>query len=116
MSNKLTKQQKRALRVRKNIHGTEQRPRLCVTTSAKNIYAQLIDDDAGKTLMSGSSLVTPGADGLKPVEVASEVGKLFGQKAVELKVESIVFDRGGRKFHGRVKAFADGVREAGVKF
>lgn len=105
----------RALRVRKNMHGTAERPRLCVTRSAKQIYAQLIDDDAGKTFCMASSLAAA-KEGKSPVEVAKEVGKQLAEKAAGLSIKEVVFDRGMRKFHGRLKSLADAAREAGLQF
>jgi large subunit ribosomal protein L18 len=105
--------------VRGKIHGTAAIPRLRVTRSNANIYAQVIDDDAGKTLASASSLSAgfkaEGKNGAT-VEGAALVGKLVGEAAKEAKVSTVVFDRGGHLFHGRVKALADAAREAGLQF
>jgi len=112
MLKKKVKKIRRHKRVRAKIKGTNKIPRLCVFRSIKHIYAQLIDDDKGKTLASADDA---GIKGSK-VEIAEEVGKLIAQKASEKKIEKIVFDRAGYKYHGRVKSLAEGAREAGLKF
>lgn len=110
---------RRQRRVRGKIHGTAECPRLRVTRSGSHIYAQIIDDDAGKTLASASSLSPEfkkdGKNGAN-VEGAELVGKLVGQAAKQAKISQVVFDRGGHLYHGRVKALADGAREAGLQF
>lgn len=103
------------LRIRKAVVGTAQRPRLSVFRSNLSIYCQLIDDKAGHTLLAASSRDT-GVDKGTKVEQARQVGKLLAEKAVAAKIESVVFDRGGYLYHGRVKALADGAREGGLKF
>ena len=107
---------KRHLRVRAKISGTAERPRLNVFRSAKHIYAQLIDDVAGVTLVSASTMDKDfdGYGGNK--EAAREVGKMIAQKAAEKGITNVVFDRGGYIFHGRVKELAEGAREGGLKF
>lgn len=109
--------QKRHLRLRKKVKGTADRPRLCVYRSLKNIYAQIIDDDKGVTLVSASTL-DPAFDkkygGNK--EAALEVGKLIASRALEKGIKSVVFDRGGYLYHGRVASLADGAREGGLEF
>ena len=104
-------------RIRKIIKGTAQRPRLSVFRSNKQIYAQLVDDLSGKTLLSASSCDkgAAAAEGAK-VEQAKVVGKLLAEKAVAAGVTEVVFDRGGYLYHGRVKSLADGAREGGLKF
>ncbi len=108
-------------RVRKQIHGSTDRPRLSVFKSSKHIYAQIIDDVNMNTLVSASSL-TPqvidslGKDSSGKIDVASAVGKLLGELAVEKGIKKVSFDRGGYPFHGRVKSLADAAREAGLKF
>lgn len=107
------------VRVRKKISGTGERPRLCVFRSAKHIYAQVIDDVTGTTLVSASTLDEAVKGKLKYTgnkEAAHEVGKLVGNKAVEKGIKKVVFDRGGYLYHGRVKELADGAREAGLEF
>jgi len=101
-------------RVREKIRGTAARPRLAVYRSLAQIYAQLIDDDAGKTLASASSLDTKDSKAKKS-ERAKAVGTSLGAKAKTAGIKEAVFDRGGYRYHGRVKALADGVRAAGVK-
>ena len=107
---------RRHLRVRKKVTGTAERPRLVVFRSLKHISAQLVDDVAGKTL-AGASWVAlkKGFKGTK-TEQAAEVGKLVAAAAKKAGVETVVFDRGGYLYHGRVKALADGAREGGLKF
>ena len=109
-----SKREARHLRIRQTIVGTASQPRLCVFRSNKAIYAQIIDDQAGKTLCSASSL----EDGIKgtKTEAATQVGALVAKRALDLKIENVVFDRGGYLYHGRVKALADGARQAGLKF
>jgi large subunit ribosomal protein L18 len=111
------KKAKRALRhnrVRSKVSGTAQRPRLSVFRANDHIYAQLIDDSAGKTLAAASSLEIKAKD--KKASIAAEVGKIIANKAKEINISSVVFDRGGFAYHGRVKALADGAREGGLKF
>jgi large subunit ribosomal protein L18 len=109
------RRQRRHRRVRGKVHGSANRPRLCVFRSSKGIYAQLIDDDAGVTLASASTLNLGGTTGTKS-EKAAEVGKLVAQRAREAGIAAVVFDRGGYLYHGRVKALADGAREGGLEF
>ena len=110
--------QKRRWRIRKKVRGTAERPRLSVRFTNKHIYAQCIDDVEGKTLVYLSSLSKDVADAKlhANVEGAAELGKRFGEKAKSSGVERVVFDRGGRLYHGCVKAFADATREAGLEF
>ena len=98
------------------MRGTKDRPRLFVFRSNQHIYTQLIDDEKAKVLMSASDKDLKSKKGEKKSEIAKEVGKLIAKKALEGKIEKVVFDRGGILFHGRVKAVADGAREAGLKF
>ncbi len=111
--NKLRK--KRHQRVRNKISGTAERPRLNVFRSNTNIYAQIIDDVAGVTLVSASTLDESIGEGTK-VEQAAEVGKLVAERAKEANIEQVVFDRGGYVYHGRVEALATAAREAGLQF
>jgi large subunit ribosomal protein L18 len=110
---------RRQTRVRAKISGTTQIPRLRVTRSNANIYAQLIDDTTGRTLVSASSLDADfkksGKNGAT-VAGATEVGEIVGKRAKDAKIAKVVFDRGGRIYHGRVKALADGARSAGLEF
>lgn len=109
--------QKRHARVRKNISGTTARPRLNVYRSNKNIYAQLIDDTQGVTAVSASSQDKEfGLDITSNVDAAKRVGELIAKRAIDKGFKSIVFDRGGYLYHGRVKALAEAAREAGLEF
>ena len=106
-------------RIRKKIDGTAARPRLCVRRSLNHIYAQIIDDTSGKSLLLLSSLspeLKPSIEGKNKVEASKELGKLVAKKAQEAGIKNVVFDRGGNLFHGRVKAVADAAREAGLEF
>ena len=112
----LPKQERRKrihTRIRARIMGTKERPRLCVFKSANHMYAQLIDDDNAKVIQMISDVKMKKG---KKVEQAMEVGKLIAKAALAKKIDKVVFDRGGFVFHGRVKAVADGAREAGLKF
>lgn len=109
------KRRARHKRIRARILGTTGRPRLCVFRSGKHIYAQLIDDEKNKTILAVSDLKFKENRGTK-IEKAKKVGKLIAEKAKDLKIEKIVFDRGGYKYHGRVKAVAEGARDGGLKF
>lgn len=103
-------------RARKRIHGTAERPRLAVFRSNRHIYAQVIDDDAGTTLASASTLEGDLRGKGLTVESAAEVGRLVGARAKDAGVDTVVFDRGGFAFHGRIKALADAARDAGLDF
>lgn len=106
-------------RVRKTVVGTAARPRLNVYRSLDNIYAQIIDDDLGHTLLSASTLdkeIRPQCDGLKKSDAAKVVGKVLAERALAQGVKQVVFDRGGYQYHGRVKALAEAAREAGLEF
>lgn len=110
---------KRKKRIRKKLMGTGNRPRLCVFRSAKHIYAQVIDDTLGQTLVAASSLektVRENSESKNKLNAANAVGKIIGQRAMEKGVKKIVFDRNGFLYHGRIKAVSDGAREAGLKF
>ena len=106
MLEKQIKRQRRHRRVRAKISGTIKVPRLCIFRSNKYIYAQLIDDERGKTLALAKGKLSE----------AEKIGKEIAQKAAVKKINKVVFDRGGYKYHGRVKALADGAREGGLKF
>lgn len=116
MLEKKEKRNRRHKRVRGKIEGSAKAPRLCVFRSNQHIYAQLIDDQKKKTLgqASDSKMVQKGKK--SKIETAKEVGKMIAQKAKELKIEKVVFDRAGYKYHGRVKSLAEGAREEGLKF
>ena len=116
--NKIERRLKIKKRIRKNLSGTAQKPRLSVFRSNKGIYIQLVDDIAGKTLLSVSSRmkeVSEQKSGNK-TEQAQAVGKLAAEKCKEAGITEVVFDRNGYLYHGRVKALADAVREGGLKF
>jgi large subunit ribosomal protein L18 len=105
--------------VRKRVVGTEGRPRLSVFRSANHIYAQVIDDAQGATLVAASTLspeIATQRDGKKKTELAGLVGKLIAEKCLARQIERVVFDRNGFIYHGRVKAVADGAREGGLQF
>ena len=112
---------KRHRRIRKKLQGTAERPRLVVFRSLKNIEGQVVDDDSSRTIVGLSTLAEElrgfKAESRNPrVEAAREAGKLLAKKAKDAGVEQVVFDRGGYKYHGRVKAFAEGAREGGLDF
>jgi large subunit ribosomal protein L18 len=110
---------RRHVRVRKNLSGTSERPRLNIFKSLSGIYAQVIDDQAGRTLLSASTVdgeLREKVKGLKKSEQAKLVGQTLAQRAKEKGIDSVVFDRGGYRYIGRVKAFADGAREGGLQF
>jgi large subunit ribosomal protein L18 len=106
---------RRHVRVRKKVTGTTGRPRLVVTRSSRHVFVQVIDDVAGRTLASASTMEADlrGLEGDK-TDKARRVGELVGRRAKDAGVESVVFDRGGNRYHGRVAAVADGAREAGL--
>jgi len=110
---------RRHIRVRKTLAGTPERPRLAVFRSLNHIYAQIIDDQAGQTMVAASDLeadVRKGHDGKKKSDVASLVGESVAKKAKEQGITSVVFDRGGFKYQGRVKALAEAARKGGLSF
>jgi len=113
MISKNERRNKIKARIRGRISGTPQRPRLCVFRSNKQIYAQVIDDTASNTLVAASSKgITEGTKS----EIAAKVGELVAKKALEAGIDTVVFDRNGFLFHGRVKSLADGARKGGLKF
>lgn len=109
------KRLKRRRRVRAKVRGTAQRPRISVFRSNRGVFAQLIDDDAGRTLTS-VNWTEPELRELAPMEQAQRAGALLAQRAKEAGVGNVVFDRGGYRFHGRVRALAQGAREGGLAF
>jgi large subunit ribosomal protein L18 len=114
---KRTALRRRHARLRKRLHGTAQRPRLAVYRSNVGIYAQLIDDLAGRTLAAASHLDHRAAKvGGGKAGMAAAVGRLLAERARQVGVEQVVFDRGGNRYHGRVKALADAARQAGLRF
>jgi large subunit ribosomal protein L18 len=116
MAMQIVGRERRKLRIRNKVSGTSERPRLTVFRSAKHIYAQVIDDTTGKTLVSTSTTTKGfGVDGDKTAE-AKAIGIAIAKAAVEQGIEKVVFDRNGYIYHGRVKALADGAREGGLNF
>lgn len=109
---------RRHARVRKKVHGTGERPRLNVFRSLSDIYAQVIDDESGSTLVSASTIdheLRPKMEGLKKTEQANLVGKTLAKRAKEKGIKEVIFDRSGYRYIGRVKALADGAREGGMQ-
>jgi large subunit ribosomal protein L18 len=104
---------KKKIRIRKTVNGTEERPRLCVFRSGKHIYAQIINDVAGHTLVSVSSV---GKDDKAGIEMAKTIGMEVAKAASTKNIKSVVFDRNGYLYHGRVKSLAEGAREGGLNF
>lgn len=117
---KIVKRERRKLRVRRNVSGTLERPRLSVFRSHRNIYAQLIDDVAGKTLVAASTMEKPLRDKLGTAggnkAAAQEVGMTLAAKAGQAGIKKAVFDRNGYKYHGRIKQLADAARKGGLQF
>ncbi len=110
---------RRHMRVRRKVWGTAERPRLCVFRSLNHIYAQVVDDDLGQTLVAASTLdqeIRSEVEGKGKTEVAQLVGKLVAERAVSKGIPKVAFDRGGYKYHGRVKALAEAAREVGLVF
>lgn len=118
MTNRDTKKKegraKRHLRIRARLKGTSEKPRLCVFRSGKHIYAQLIDDDKGSTLVAASDARSKKSK--KGLAAAQDVGEELAKKALEKGISAVVFDRAGYKYHGRVKTLAEGARRGGLKF
>jgi len=115
--NRNEKRQKRHSRVRLNVQGTPAKPRLNVFRSGKHIYAQIIDDMSGNTLVSASTLDKDASlENTNNMEAAKYVGEMVAKKALDKNINEVVFDRGGYLYHGRVKALAESAREAGLKF
>jgi large subunit ribosomal protein L18 len=114
---KAVARKRRHIRVRKRVNGTAERPRLVITRSNRHIVAQVVNDKLGHTLASASTLEAGlrSADGTK-TDLSRQVGKLVGERAKAAGVDTVVFDRAGYKFHGRVAAVAEGAREAGLEF
>ena len=116
LNDKDRKRLKRKIHIRKRLHGTAERPRMTVTRSNCNLYMQIIDDDAGKTLASISTLEKEFAS-LKPnTDGAAKLGEEFGKRILDKNIKTVVFDRNGYLYHGVVKALAGGARKAGVEF
>lgn len=113
---KVARRAKIKRRIRKKLTGTKALPRLTVYRSNKQIYAQIINDEEGVTIVSASSQGVKECEGLPKVEQAKIVGKILAEKALKANVEEVKFDRNGYLYHGRVKSLADGAREGGLKF
>ncbi len=114
-----TTRQRLHARVRRKVSGTAERPRLCVYRSLSHIYAQVVDDNLGRTIISASTLepgVRSEVKGEKKVAAAALIGKIVASRAIERGIAGVVFDRGGYKYHGRVKALAEAAREGGLVF
>lgn len=107
---------KRHRRVRKTVSGTTDRPRLCVYRSNRHIIAQLVDDSTGTVLLGTTDMSLKEGKGKNKTDLAKEVGKKLAEQAKAKKITKVVFDRGGRLYHGRVKALAEGAREGGLTF
>ena len=116
--NRKAERVKRHLRLRKKVYGTEARPRLCVNKSIRHIYAQVIDDDAGRSLVAASTLDKDlrGKVSGSNKATAEQVGQLLAQRAVEKKIEAVVFDRGGHPYHGVITTLAEACRKGGLRF
>ena len=112
---KQTARLKKKLKIRKKVSGDTVKPRLCIFRSAKHIYAQIIDDVKGTTIVSASTLDIDGLKGANR-ETAQKIGEAIAKRAIEKKIKSVVFDRNGYLYHGRVKSLADGARAAGLEF
>ncbi len=115
----LRERRHRRARERHNLRGTPERPRLNVFRSTRHIFAQIIDDSQGRTLVAASTLdddIRAQAAKLKKVQEAEAVGKLIAERALAKGIKQVVFDRGGARYHGKVKALADAAREAGLQF
>jgi len=115
-NSKKEQREKRHRKVRAKIYGTKNRPRLCIFKSNKHIYAQIINDDKGFTLVFTSDLEVKDSKKDKKIDLAQKVGKLIANKAKDKKITKVVFDRGGFKYHGRIKTLADEARKQGLQF
>jgi large subunit ribosomal protein L18 len=117
---KVDRWRKKKASIRQRVIGTPERPRLTIYRSAKHVYAQIIDDTNGKTLVSVSTISKDLREKLKevkkPMDICKIVGKAAAQRALEKQIQTVVYDRNGYLYHGRVKAVADGAREGGLKF
>ena len=117
--NRSQARKRRHVRVRRKVHGTTERPRLNVYRSINHIYAQVIDDTVGHTLVSASTLdkqIQADTESSSPLDIAKVVGRIVAERAKEKGIEKVVFDRGGYAYHGKIKALADASREAGLEF
>jgi len=113
---KLIGRQRRHQRIKKKLMGTATRPRLCVFRGNRHLYVQIIDDTKGRVLFGISSVGAKGLKDMKKIEAAAEIGKRIAKLALENGIKEVAFDRAGYKYHGRVKAVAEGAREAGLEF
>jgi large subunit ribosomal protein L18 len=107
---------RRKSRIRKKVSGTAERPRLSVFRSARHVYAQVIDDITGRTLVAASSFERDAQKTSANVVACAEIGKVLAQRCIDKKITMVVFDKNGNKYHGRIKALADGAREGGLAF
>lgn len=115
MTTKLTGLERRRLRIKKKIRGTSERPRLSVYRSLNHMYVQIVDDTAGKTIVAASTAAFAD-DKKKKIDKAKAVGEAIGRLAIGKGIDKVVFDRSGHVYHGRIKAVAEGARQAGLKF
>jgi large subunit ribosomal protein L18 len=115
-ANKLKSRAKKHVRIRKKVFGSDERPRLNVFRSAKHIYAQIVDDATGKTLVEASTMSVDVTASKGSRAAATSIGQEIAKRAIGKNIKDVVFDRGGYLYHGRVKALADAAREAGLKF
>jgi large subunit ribosomal protein L18 len=115
-NSKKEQREKRQRKIRAKIYGTKDRPRLCIFKSNKHIYAQIINDDKGFTLVFTSDLEIQDSKKDKKIDLAQKVGKLIANKAKDKKITKVVFDRGGFKYHGRIKTLAEEARKQGLQF
>jgi len=119
MKRKAALRLRRHRRVRRKVAGTPERPRLCVRRSLRHVYAQVVDDTSGRTLAAASTQVAgvcEACKGAKKTAAAALVGKELARRAIEAGIRQVAFDRGGYKYHGRIRALADGAREGGLQF
>ncbi|PIY93857.1 MAG: 50S ribosomal protein L18 [Candidatus Levybacteria bacterium CG_4_10_14_0_8_um_filter_35_23] len=114
--NNVNKKTRRRIRIRSKVQGISERPRLSVYRSNKYIYAQIINDEKGETLIGISEKELPGKEKINKTEKAKNLGKIIAKKAIAKKIKKVVFDRGSYAYHGRVKALAEGAREGGLEF
>lgn len=115
-ASKIKSRMKKRVRIRKKVFGTDERPRLSIFRTARHIYAQIIDDAIGKTIVQSSTMMTEVGVGKGSRDAAKAIGSDIAKKAKEKNITAVVFDRGGFLYHGRVKALADAAREAGLQF
>ncbi len=116
LKEKRKRRERRKRRIRAKVFGTKERPRLSVFKSLRHLWVQVIDDESSRTLVSASSKEIKTSKKMSKKKKAFEVGKLIAERCLKMGIEKIVFDRGGYKYHGRIKALAQGAREAGLKF